>query len=220
MPTLPRGVRSNNPGNIRVGSPWQGLMPPEQMTPEQRAEKEFCVFAAPKWGIRACARTLITYQDVHGLNTVEGIINRWAPPSENQTMHYIDAVERKVGKGEINVHEFDTMNNLVRAIIHHENGSQPYTNAQITAGLVLAGVEPPQHDSLRGSGTVKGGQVAGLTQAATTATGIAAAAAPAIPFLDWLRDNLWLLAVVGVVGLGATGYMLWRRYDDRRKLLR
>jgi hypothetical protein len=190
------------------------------MTPEQAAEKEFAVFKSPKWGIRACARTLITYQDKHKLNTVKGIIDRWAPPSENQTMHYIDAVEKKVGTGEINVHEFETMNNLVRAIIHHENGSQPYTNAQITAGLVLAGIEPPQYDSLARSGTVKGGQVATAAQAVTAATGIAASIAPALPVLDYIKENLWLLAVIGCVGLGATGYMIWRRYDDRRAGLR
>ena len=111
------------------------------------------------------------------------------------------------------------MNALVRAIILHENGSQPYTDAQVDAGLVLAGIEPPQRPLAR-TGTVKGGQVATVTSAITAGTGAVAAIAPALPVLDYVKENLWLLAVVGVIGLAATGYMVWRRLDDRRKGLR
>ena len=34
--------------------------------------------------------------------------------------------------------------NQPRAAIRHENGQQPYTDAEIDAGHVLAGVEPPE----------------------------------------------------------------------------
>ena len=44
-----RGYRNNNPGNIRVGAPWHGLIPRARMTPVQSAEAEFCVFEAPAW---------------------------------------------------------------------------------------------------------------------------------------------------------------------------
>jgi hypothetical protein len=71
-----RGIRNNNPGNIRyTGTPWQGL-------DEPKSDGQFCRFANPCWGIRAIARTLITYQDKHGLNSVYQMIARWAPPVE------------------------------------------------------------------------------------------------------------------------------------------
>jgi hypothetical protein len=214
-----RGIRNNNPGNIERGAPWQGLMEPDRMTPRQAAETRFAVFRSPKWGIRAIARTLITYQDKHGLNTVRGIIDRWAPPVENDTAAYVAAVEAKAGDGEIDVHDYATMNALVRAIVLHENGSQPYTDAQIDAGLVLAGIEPPQRRLAR-TGTVRGGQVATITQTVTAATGLVAAVAPALPVLDYIKQNLWLLGVFGALGLCATGYIIWRRIDDRRRGLR
>ena len=43
-----RGIRNNNPGNIRIGAPWQGLMARGDMTAIQRSEREFCVFETPE----------------------------------------------------------------------------------------------------------------------------------------------------------------------------
>jgi len=86
MSVKPRGIRNNNPGNIRRnGDPWQGLA-------ETQGDKEFFTFATPVYGIRALARTLITYQDRHGLRTIRQIISRWAPPVENDTESYVKAV--------------------------------------------------------------------------------------------------------------------------------
>ena len=90
----PRGIRNNNPGNIDYNPSvkWQGLA-----DPPREPEGRFCRFAAPKWGIRAIARLLITYQDQHDLNTVRGIINRWAPPIENDSDAYVNAVASSLG---------------------------------------------------------------------------------------------------------------------------
>ena len=69
----PRGIRNNNPGNIRRnGDPWQGLA-------KDQTDREFFTFQSAVYGIRALARLLITYQDKYGLCTIEGIITRWAP---------------------------------------------------------------------------------------------------------------------------------------------
>src|SRR5882724_9398855 len=60
-PPPPRGIRNNNPGNIRPGkdSDWDGLAP-------QKDDGEgYLVFATPLMGLRALARTLMTYQDHH-----------------------------------------------------------------------------------------------------------------------------------------------------------
>ena len=53
----PRGIRNNNPGNIRRnGDPWQGLA-------KEQNDREFFTFKSAVYGIRALARLLITYQD-------------------------------------------------------------------------------------------------------------------------------------------------------------
>lgn len=143
--TTPRGIRNYNPGNIeRNATRWQG------MATDQSADARFVVFSHPVWGIRALARTLITYQDKHGLRTVRGIIERWAPPFENPTSAYAASVAGRIGvalEQRIDVYDHPTMLALVRAIIHHENGYGPlqgewYGEALLYDGLALAGILP------------------------------------------------------------------------------
>lgn len=214
MTDTPRGIRNNNPGNIRrSGDPWQGLA-------KDQNDAEFFTFAAPKWGIRALARVLISYQDRHGLRTVRTIISRWAPPIENKTSSYIDHVARRLGVGAddvLDVHDYRILKGLVEAIIAHENGQQPYTGAQIDAGLVLAGVAPPEQPIAQ-TRTIKGAQIA----AGATALGVVAEAVekiqPAVPLLQRIVEVApWLLAVLALAGIG---YVVWARYDDRRRGLR
>lgn len=89
---LPRGIRNNNPGNIRHGSNWQGLNPNSR-----NIDPAFCVFTSSVYGIRALAKVLINYKKIHGLNTVRQIISRYAPPNENQTTAYIQSVAKQLG---------------------------------------------------------------------------------------------------------------------------
>lgn len=128
-----RGIRNNNPGNLeRNGTPWLGLS-------DQQTDSRFFQFIDPKYGIRALARTLITYYEKHNITTVRGIINRWAPPNENDTASYIAAVCKavKVGPDErINVR--DRLIDLTAAIIKHENGVNPYSMATIQTGVQMA----------------------------------------------------------------------------------
>lgn len=145
-PNSPRGIRNSNPGNIRhsSGTRWQGMS-------ANQNDAAFVQFTGPQWGIRAIARTLITYQDKHGLRTVRLIISRWAPPSENNTESYIRQVASRVGvspDARIDVYDYGTMKVLVEAIIRHENGSGPltegnwYGDSLINEGLHLAGIIP------------------------------------------------------------------------------
>lgn len=212
--SVPRGIRNRNPGNIRRSAdPWQGLA-------KDQNDDAFFQFAEPKWGIRALARVLISYQDKHGLRTVRAIISRWAPPVENKTSSYIDHVAHRLGVGAddpLDIHDYRVLRGLVEAIIAHENGQQPYTDAQIDAGLVLAGVEPPIRP-LSETRTVKGAQVA----AGATALGVVAEAVdkiqPAVPLLQRIAEIApWVLAILALAGIG---YVIWARYDDRRKGLR
>lgn len=134
----PRGIRNNNPGNIdRTKEKWQG------MAEDQSGDPRFIVFKTPEWGIRAMAKTLLTYQNAHKLNTVKKIINRWAPPVENDTSAYVNTIAKAVGVKPTDVIDLDSMEvmlPLVKAMIKHENGVQPYSDAVITTGLRRAGV--------------------------------------------------------------------------------
>ncbi|WP_261840899.1 hypothetical protein [Aliamphritea ceti] len=131
-----RGLRNNNPGNIEKGAAWQGRS-------KSQPDSRFITFKSPEWGIRAMGRILLNYERLHGINTVNGIISRWAPPKkngvvENDTTSYINAVASKLGVSpnqEIKVNNH--LKPLVKAIIHHENGLQPYSDALINDGLAL-----------------------------------------------------------------------------------
>lgn len=117
-PNLPRGIRNNNPGNIRRSAiPWEGKV--------EGQDSEFETFATPEHGVRALEKNLTTYQTKHGLTTPREIINRWAPPTENDTGSYVAAVSQALGVNPddpINVQDPATMQRLRDAIIQHENG--------------------------------------------------------------------------------------------------
>lgn len=134
-----RGVRNNNPGNIRLSKDkWQGLA-------ANQSDRAFFVFKSAEWGIRALARVLIKYQDDYDLDTVAKIITRWAPPSENDTEAYIAAVSKAVGiraNDPLDVHDYTTLRPLTDAIIAHENAGYRYADAVVDKGLALAGVTP------------------------------------------------------------------------------
>lgn len=142
--STPRGIRNNNPGNIRWGSDWKGLVP---LT--QRTDKSFCQFTSPEYGIRAIARVLRNYTKHpgmlgvgdKGIDTVREVISRWAPPNENDTEAYIRAVAAKLNvapNDHIDVFNTQVLVGLIEAIIQHENGQQPYKENVIVGGISLA----------------------------------------------------------------------------------
>lgn len=81
-----RGERNNNPLNIRwdVNTHWIGQI--------YHDPQGYCTFKSVVYGIRAAFAILRTYKFKHHLTTIEEIISRWAPPSENNTEKYIDDV--------------------------------------------------------------------------------------------------------------------------------
>lgn len=210
----PRGIRNHNPGNLRRSKdPWQGLA-------KEQTDPEFFQFAAPKWGLRALARVLISYQDRHNLRSVRQVISRWAPAVENNTTAYVIHVAVKLGVAPddpLDLHDYHVLKTLVEAIILHENGQQLYSDAEIDAGLALAGVVPPQRP-LTQSRTIQGAQVA----AGATALGAVVEAVdslhPALPLLQQVVEIApWVLAVAALAGIG---YIVWARIDDRKRGLR
>lgn len=130
----PRGVRNNNPGNLEASSsnPWVG---------QTGSDGRFAKFETPEHGIRALGRNLISYQR-QGIDTVGEIINRWAPPSDNNdTAAYIKAVCAQLGvtaNQPLDASNPDTLQALCAAIIKHENGTQPYSPDQLSTGVSAA----------------------------------------------------------------------------------
>lgn len=115
----PRGLRNNNPGNIRITKDkWKGLRPVQE-------DKEFFQFTEMKWGYRVLIRTLQNYRRRHGCQTIADFIRRWAPSTENNTGGYISRVckEMQVPTTYVpDVEDKTTMCAFAAAISQVENG--------------------------------------------------------------------------------------------------
>ena len=127
-----RGLRNNNPGNIRRGANWQGMA-------AEQTDDDFVVFTDPLFGIRAMSRILSNYA-ARGVLTVEQIISTWAPPNENDTGSYIRSVLNDTGwsRNYVPVKSDGDHQTLIKAIVRHENGKQPYSDTLINDGINLA----------------------------------------------------------------------------------
>ena len=88
----PRGIRNNNPLNIcRSRDKWKGLK-------AEQTDAAFCQFETMEYGWRAAFWLLTrTYYHKYRLFTIRSIIQKWAPPHENNTQAYIDNVSRLTG---------------------------------------------------------------------------------------------------------------------------
>lgn len=127
-----RGLRNNNPGNIRKSADkWQGLAPVQD-------DPSFFKFTSASFGVRALGKILQTYRTKYGLQTVRDIIGRWAPPNENNTTSYVASVARALGvTADEPIDVYARLPDLAAAIIRHENGSNPYTAPEIKQWVYL-----------------------------------------------------------------------------------
>lgn len=132
MDYIPRGIRNNNPGNIRKSQTlWLGES-------DVQTDPDFIQFKDPVYGLRAIARIMSSYQG-KGINTIQLCIARWAPSNENDTQAYVMAVCKSIPCGPSDILDFKTvMPQLVKAIVQHENGQMPYTNDEISQGIMMA----------------------------------------------------------------------------------
>lgn len=126
---LPKGMRNNNPGNIRVSSnPWQGKIPLSQNT-----DGAFEQFTTYVYGIRAMIKNLLSYYN-SGLNTLQSIIYKWAPPSDNNdTANYVNFVGIRTGFSPtqpLDLTNQTTMRKVVMAMSEMENGRPAVTTEQ------------------------------------------------------------------------------------------
>lgn len=93
--TQVRGIRNNNPLNIRKGCDWRGERPAQ-------LDREFEEFTSMEFGVRAAIKLVCNH--INGrtsagkpCDTINKLIFAWAPPTENNTGAYIKTVEQLTG---------------------------------------------------------------------------------------------------------------------------
>lgn len=147
-PNTPRGIRNNNPGNLEGDQGFKGFVGLD--------DKGYAKFDSPDSGLRAMAINLRNQQDLHGLNTVEDIVTKYAPPNENNTAAYIANVSKSLNVGPqdpLDLHEPQVLATLTKAVIKQEQGAIPVSDKQVlhaamsaidpsTAGEAPSGVRP------------------------------------------------------------------------------
>lgn len=116
----PKGIRNNNPGNLRTGSGGS-----------------FGHYANPQAGLNALSKQLMLYYNgksaaagYQKLTTLRQIISTYAPSSENNTSAYIADLARKLGvspDAQLNLRNPAQLQALMRGIVQHENGMNPYS---------------------------------------------------------------------------------------------
>lgn len=112
----PRGIRNNNPLNLEATVQWDGM---------KGSDGRFAVFDNMADGLAAADRNLQTYATKHGINTVDGVVNRWAPPQENDSRAYAQTVASNLGvepQAPIDLLDPEVRGELVRAMSEVENG--------------------------------------------------------------------------------------------------
>ena len=84
---MQKGDQNNNWLNIRYNpaNNWLGQT--------GASEDGFVQFKTPLYSLRASDRILKNYKTKHGINTLQGIVPRWAPASDdNPTENYVNFV--------------------------------------------------------------------------------------------------------------------------------
>lgn len=116
---MPRGIRNNNPLNIRFCSHnnWLG-----KVQFHQRTDESFEEFTEMKYGFRAACRLIQVYVQRHRCSTIHSIVLRFAPPSENYTDEYYKFVKDRVTTPRVDPFHWPFMRDLLCAMFQIENG--------------------------------------------------------------------------------------------------
>jgi predicted transcriptional regulator len=114
--SLPRGVRSNNPLNLKDKA------------------GQFRTFPTMDEGIAAADQNLLAYKTRHGIDTINGVVGRWAPAGAdgNDPAAYAAHVSKATGiapDARIDLADANTRHALLSAMGEHENGA-PVVPAQ------------------------------------------------------------------------------------------
>lgn len=132
--SLPRGYRNNNPLNVRkkAANAWKGKVVPG-------TDPEFEQFISMPYGYR-CGLYLIRKYIGQGHNTIRKIVNKWAPPSENNTSSYISNVSRRSAISAdfvLNPNDMESLCKIAYAMAWSENGQAPASMDDIYQGWAL-----------------------------------------------------------------------------------
>jgi len=125
-----RNVRNNNPLNIKKGADWIGLK-------ALQTDGTFAQFKSVKYGFRAAFIILLQYLERED-NTIQSIITKWAPNSENHTSAYINYI---VQKTELPTNATILPTDLPLLMYHmanYEGAQGAFTYTQIKDGIDLA----------------------------------------------------------------------------------
>ncbi|TDR71476.1 virion protein [Photobacterium lutimaris] len=129
---MPRGIRNNNPLNIEYSkhNNWRGQV---------SSDGRFVIFEDDKWGFRAAARILRSYQK-RGITSINDIIHTFAPSHENDSDHYANMVATWTGYDKYQA--LDATNDstaavLIQAMARMEVGRQ-YPIHEVIEGVALA----------------------------------------------------------------------------------
>lgn len=138
---LPRGIRNNNPGNLRLTAiPWDGKVPAANNT-----DGSFEQFIELRYGIRAMMRDLVN--DIKGgKNTLSKLITSYSPAHENNTAAYINTVAAAVGLAPLAIIDLsqETIIALCKIMVRVENGeaaSKYIADGDYRDAMAILGIE-------------------------------------------------------------------------------
>lgn len=139
----PRGIRNNNPGNLNFAGQ-------SGATKEGGENGRFAVFDSMRDGIAALHRQIKLYVG-RGVDTVEKIVNKYAPAEDNNNVSaYIKQLTGATGMRpdeKIDTDNQETVFNLIRGIINHENGKGYVSDQDILGGIQVGSVATSMRQS-------------------------------------------------------------------------
>ena len=121
------GVRNNNPGNLRS---WGNL---------PRDAAGFAIFPSREAGLDAMVQNLRAQKTKHGLDTITGIVGRWAPQSDgNDTGKYVNSMVAQTGFGanqHLDLNDQRVVAPLISAIIKQEGNGAGFSQDMVQAAV-------------------------------------------------------------------------------------
>lgn len=214
-----RGVRNNNPLNIRHLPPeraWRG------QKPQPDAPGGFGVYETPEDGIRAAILQITRHID-RGNNTLQSLIAVWAPAAENDTGRYVAVVADELAMRPdepIDSEDGELILAIAQAMARHENGSIPYDDATWRRGLTAAGLGEPPRSSLASSRTMGGAaigggaSVAGLASTMMSSIDQNTAIAGVQAIMTGPNTIMMVCAAVTLACAAYTAYARWTDWKD------
>lgn len=168
----PRNQRNNNPGNIEYGSfaISQGAT---------GSDGRFAIFPTMEAGYAAQQALLQSYGK-KGINTIEGIVSRWAPSHENNTGAYTGYLSKRMGVGkgqELNMSDPATLVAISKGLSRYEGMPESALGAadRTRLGMSAANVVSQTNNTtinVQGQGAEATGRAVASAQSRVVADGV------------------------------------------------